>query len=111
MIWKKCKLLVRRKIGEDELQNPVYEWVEVKKTLARFTPWTDEQIVLEGREVAKNEQRYIIPIPFKDFPDCQMVEMDGQRLDITEKADLSPRWTLIQVKAYKGVIWSGNCQH
>lgn len=111
MIWKKCKLLARRKIGEDELQNPLYEWIEVKKTVARFTPWTDEQVALEGREVVKNEQRYAVPISFKDFPDCQKVEMEGQRLDINGKIDLSPRWTLIQVKTYEGVVPHGNCQY
>ena len=39
MIWKKCLLKAREKVGEDALKNPVYEWKTVKKTRARSTPW------------------------------------------------------------------------
>lgn len=56
MIWKKCLLKAHEKVGEDALKNPIYEWKIVMKTKARFTPWTDEQIALDDRDVTKNEQ-------------------------------------------------------
>lgn len=102
MIWKKCILQERQKIGEDALRNPIYAWVDAKRTVARFTPWTDEQIALEGREVTRNEQRFVIPIPFGRFPKCERAVLDGRALEITQKIDLSPRYTVIQVKVYKG---------
>lgn len=101
MIWKKCLLKAREKVGEDALKNPVYEWKTVKTTRARSTPWTDEQIALDEREVTKNEQCFIIPLPRHRIPKCQRAVIDGIEQDITQIIDLSPRWTAIQVKVYK----------
>lgn len=101
MIWKKCLLKARKKIGEDALRNPIYEWKTVMETKARFTPWTDEQIALDDREMTRNEQRFIIPLPYSRFPKCQKAVIDGIEQEITQLIDLSPRWTAIQVKVYK----------
>lgn len=101
MIWKPCVLQAKRKTGEDALKNPIYDWVDVKHTRARETPWTDEQIALEGREVTRNEQRFAIPIPFSCFPKCERAVIDGHAQEITQPIDLSPRYTVIQVKIYK----------
>ncbi len=101
MIWKKCLLKAKEKVGEDALKNPLYEWNTVCETRARFTPWTDEQIALDDREVTGNEQRFIIPLPRHRVPECQRAEIDGIEQEITQVIDLSPRWTAIQVKVYK----------
>lgn len=101
MIWKKCLLKAKEKVGEDALKNPVYEWNTVCETRVRSTPWTDEQIALDDRGVTRNEQRFIIPIPYHRFPKCQKAVIDGREQDITQVIDLSPRWTAIQVKVYK----------
>lgn len=101
MIWKTCTLYEAEETGQDILGNPTYEPKEVLQTYARFTPWTDEQIALEGRTVTENEQRFVIPIPFDDFPACRLAEIDGVMQEITQKIDLTPRYTVIQVKVYK----------
>ena len=101
MIWKRCLLQAKEQVGEDALNNPQYEWKTVKKTQARATPWTNEQIALEGRDVTRNEQRLIIPIPYHSFPKCQRAVIDGKEQEITQVIDLPPRWTVIQVKMYK----------
>lgn len=102
MIWKSCLLQVISGQTEDELGNPAGgEWQTLKKTYARFTPWTDEQIGIEGRTVTKNEQRFAVPVPFSAFPQCTHAVIDGVRQEITQKIDLSPRYTVIQVKVYK----------
>ena len=102
MIWKTCRLLAKKQTGEDALHNPQYDYEAVKETRVRVTPWTDEQIALEGREVTRNEQRCLIPIPFSMFPECQKAEIDGRVQEITKVIDLSPRYTAIQVRIYKG---------
>lgn len=102
MKWKPCILLSRFKTGEDALKNPVYAYQEIKKTRARITPWSDEQVAFEGREVTRNEQRLVIPIPYRKFPVCQKIYIDGHEQEITKVIDLSPRFTLVQVKKYKG---------
>ena len=102
MIWKLCQLQIITGQTEDALGNMVGgEWQTVKDTLCRFTPWTDEQIALDDRGVTRNEQRFIIPIPYHRFPKCQKVVIDGREQEITQVIDLSPRWTAIQVKVYK----------
>lgn len=102
MIWKACQLQIITNQTEDALGNMVGgNWETVKDTFCRFTPWTDEQIALEGRDVTKNEQRFAIPIPFKRFPECTHAVIDGIRQKIKEKIDLTPRYTVIQVEVYK----------
>ncbi|MFR1698794.1 MAG: hypothetical protein ACLSU9_11020 [Anaerovoracaceae bacterium] len=101
MIWKPCNLYKLNETNKDILGNPIYEPVKVVETYARYTPWSDEQTALEGRDVTKNEQRFAIPIPFELFPDCSMAEIDGIKQEITGKINLTPRYTVIQVKVYK----------
>lgn len=71
------------------------------QTYCRYTPWTDDQIAVEGRDVTKNEQRFVIPIQKTKFPECTHAEIDGIRQKITQVIDLSPRYTVIQVEVYK----------
>lgn len=102
MIWKPCRLQVITNQTEDALGNMVGgEWQTVKETTCRFTPWTDEQIAFEDREVTRNEQRFAIPIPYDIFPVCTHAVIDGIRQEIKQKIDLTPRYTVIQVKVYK----------
>lgn len=101
MIWKSCVLQKKKKTGEDALKNPVYGWADVKRTRARETPWTNKQIALEGRGVTQNEQWFAIPVPFVYFPECERAVIDDHAQEIMQKIDLSPRYTLIQVRAYK----------
>lgn len=102
MIWKPCQLQIRIGQEKDQLGNMTGgEWETMQDTFARFTPWTDDQIALEGREVTRNEQRFVIPIPFMEFPECTHAVLDGIRQKITQKIDLTPRYTVIQVAVYQ----------
>ncbi len=101
MMWKECYLLERKKTGTDALGNDTYDFQEVMMTACRFSPWTNDQIALEGRDVTTNEQQYVVPIPYFAFPSCQKAEIDGMRREITQVIDLSPRYTMIRVRSYK----------
>lgn len=102
MIWKPCRLQIITNQTKDALGNMTSgEWITVKETFCRVTPWTDEQIALEGREVTRNEQRFAIPISFELFPKCTHAIIEGIRQEITQMIDLTPRYTVIQVKVYK----------
>lgn len=102
MIWKKCILKAKGHAETDALGNPVLSsWDDVAETKARLTPWTDEQIELEGREVTKNEQRFILPVPKASLPVFQRAVIDDVPYDITQVIDLEPRWTVIQGKVHK----------
>ena len=102
MIWKRCQLQIITGQTEDALGNMTGgTWQTVKDTFCRFTPWTDEQTALEGRDVTRNEQRFAVPIPFNRFPACTHAVIDEHRQKITRVIDLSPRYTVIQVEVYK----------
>lgn len=102
MIWKECLLQKITGQSEDALGNLVGgEWETVKETYCRFTPWTDDQIAVEGREVTKNEQQFVIPVSYNNFPACSYAVIDGVRQKIKEVIDLSPRYTVIQVEVFK----------
>lgn len=102
MIWKSCQLQILTRQTEDALGNMTGgTWQTVKDTFCRFTPWTDEQIALEGRDVTRNEQRFALPLPIERFPSCTHAVIDGHRQKITQVIDLFPRYTVIQVEVYK----------
>lgn len=102
MIWKPCQLQAQKGKTEDELGNLVGgSWETVLETFCRATPWAAEDVSLEGRDVTRNEQRFIIPVRREDFPDCTHAVIDGIQQEITQKIDLGPRWTVIQVKVYR----------
>ena len=101
MKWEKCVLLNQSEIGKDELNNSVYELKEVKTTICRFTPWTNEDIEIEDREVTKNERRYAIPMCFSSFPKCTHASIGDVIYEIKEVVDLSPRYVSIRAKAYE----------
>lgn len=102
MIWKSCQLQKLTGQTEDALGNLTGgEWETVLDTYCRFTPWTDEQILMDNRGVTKNEQRFAIPIPYFQFPECTHAVIDGIRQKIKEVIDLTPRYTVIQVEVYK----------
>lgn len=101
MKWEDCKLIGQKKTGEDALGNVLYESVEIQSCKARFTPWTNEEIQLEGREVTRNERKLLLRLPFSDFPECVAVSVNGEKYEITKAVDLSPRFVLLHVKKYK----------
>lgn len=102
MIWKQCILQAKQSAGTDSLGNPVLSsWETVKQTEARETPWTDEQIALEGREVTRNEQRFILPVSPSLLPEFQRAVIDDIPYDVTQVIEVTPRWTVIQGKVHK----------
>ena len=102
MIWEPCQLQIVTGQTEDDLGNMIGgAWMTVKKTVCRHTPWSNEQISIEGRDVTRNEQRFVVPIPYESFPSCTHAVVNGIRQEIRKIIDLSPRYTIIQVRVYK----------
>lgn len=103
MIWKKCVLYNETVNAEvtDELGNPEKGTEQVWTGDARFTPWSDQQIALEGRDVTRNEQLYAIPVGYDTVKNVVKAEMNGVMLKVVEVTELTPRWSVIRVKVYK----------
>lgn len=102
MIWKPCILYAETADYEntDELGNPTKGTEQVWSGKIRFTPWTDQQIALEGRDVTKNEQQYAVPVAFNMIEFARKAEIDGVMLKVIDVTDMSPRWSVIRVKVY-----------
>lgn len=101
MIWEQVTLYGESETRrEDELGNAVKEPVEIYNGRARHTPWTDQDILVNGRDVTMNEQQFAIPIDYEDIKNATVLEIDGYALDITQIIDLAPRWTIVQCKRY-----------
>lgn len=102
MIWKSCVLYAETIDYEntDELGNPAKGTEQVWSGKARFTPWSDQQIALEGREVTRNEQLYIVPVSVDRIASVRKAEIDGVMMKVIEVTDMSPRWSVIRVKVY-----------
>lgn len=102
MKWEECTLVGRKQTGEDELGNPLFSVSDIKTCKARFTPWTNEEIQLEDREVTKNERKLLLRLSFPDYPStCSGFIVEGEEYEITKVIDLSPRFVLIHAKRYK----------
>lgn len=102
MIWKNCTLYAETIDVEntDELGNPIKGTEQVWAGQVRFTPWTDQQIALEGRDVTKNEQLYAVPVSYDVVAFVRKAEVDGVMMKVIEVTDLGPRWSVIRVKVY-----------
>lgn len=102
MIWKDCNL--QKQVGQqtDELGNLVGgEWQTIMATCARQTPWTNINTESGDRTVTHNEQWFVLPVPFDNFPDATHAMIDGKRQRVIERIDLAPRYTAIRVEMYK----------
>lgn len=100
MIWKPCKLFAKVQDDDktDELGNPVMLDQEIWSGKVVFTPWSDSDLELQGRDVVRNEQLYAVPTVIDRIKDAKTAEMDGIRLNIKEITNLSPRWVRIRVE-------------
>lgn len=102
MKWVSCVLYAETIDYEhaDELGNPAKGTEQVWSGTARHTPWTDQQIALEGREVTKNEQLYAVPVSYDIIAFVRKAEIDGVMMKVIEVTDFAPRWSVIRVKVY-----------
>lgn len=102
MMWKDGKLFALTPTGEeDELGNQTKELTELWSGQLRFSPWTDVDVSVNGREVTQNEQRYAVPVPYSVIKQAEQAEFDGVMLKVNAVCDLGARWTMIQVKVHK----------
>lgn len=103
MKWEIATLISKVKTGEDALGNNIYEDKDISTVNVRFSPWNENQINLEDREVTLKEKQVIVAIPYKDFPKCENIRIEDNLFKIKQKIDLYPRFTMLQIKGYKDV--------
>ena len=100
MRWTRVTIYTTVDGTEDELGNPVEDVEELYNGRARISPWTDESVQANGREVTKNEMQFAVPCDYEKLKNAKVLENNCKAFDITEVTELSPRWTLITAKRY-----------
>lgn len=102
MKWTMCKLFKRVVSGVDPLGNPTFYDPElVAEIRCRYTSKDDIKTILDGREVNRNEQVFIMSRDKQLIPDFDHAEIDSTKYEVRELIDLGPRWTAIRCVEYE----------
>ena len=105
MIWKCCLFEVVDATTVDALGNSTGETFKtVGDFLCRHSPFTNEELAIDGRNITKDTQRFILPCDASGLPNFTHFTMDGVRYRLTEVVRLEPRWTAIEGTVYKHEI-------
>lgn len=99
MEWKKATLIKTEKIT-DQLGNEIPAGHRiVLETRARIIPWSYEQIRLTGYDRIRSMTQAVLPIPFRELPDFDLVRIDGKDFSYTEIQPMN-RFTMVYLKGY-----------
>lgn len=101
MKWKKCNLYQTVESGEfDVLENAILTDQLTAVSYARATPWNKTDLSLDGRMVTVNDRKFLVRIPFINFPKADKIEIDGEMYRIKETEE-AQRFTLLYAERYK----------
>ena len=99
MEWKKATLIKTDKVT-DQLGNEIPAGRRtVLETRARIIPWSYEQIRLTGYDRIRSMTQAVLPIPFRELPDFDLVRIDGKDFSFTEIQPMN-RFSMIYLKGY-----------
>lgn len=94
-------LYANQQTGSDQLNNPIYELVNIGESIGRFSSWTAEQIALDQRDVTKNNRKIITRSSKETLLQADKVKFDGLYYSITEiRGDDYNRWRILIVNRY-----------
>ena len=99
MEWKRATLIKTDKVT-DALGNAVPAGRRiVLETRARIIPWSYEQIRLTGYDRIRSTTQAVLPIPFRELPDFDLVRIDGKDFSYTEIQPMN-RFSMVYLKGY-----------
>lgn len=100
MRWQPLTVIGEVTISEDRLGNPVTEETVLKEGVGRFTDWSSEDVMIQGREFTSGARRIQTSIEKDILKQAIKVVLDGITYEVTGVED-SSRWRLITVKRYR----------
>lgn len=101
MKWETATLIEKVKNGVDELGNVIYSYQDVRNINFRYSPYEENEVNLENRDITLTQRKVVIPIRYSDFPDVNFLRIDDTKYRIKQKMDLSPRFTMLLIERYK----------
>lgn len=93
------ELISLRQIGQDKLNNPIYEKESIGTFKGRITPWTADNIALEGREYTSSNCRMITQVGRQLLEIAKYIQIDGKDYEF-KKVENAERWRVIDVKGW-----------
>lgn len=101
MKWERFKVIHKEASGEtDALNNEIYTYVEFAEVPGRWTPWTADDVNIEGRELTENARKLITPAERLLFRTAEQVKHDGSTYEIQQVKDIG-RFRVLYVKEYR----------
>lgn len=100
MIWHEHTLLGHVRTGEDALQNPLYQTVELFHFLGTPTPWTLEEKEAMGREFTATRRKLLGRIPVQDLeglfaPLGELhIRLEGTKYSVENIANMGGRYCM-----------------
>jgi len=101
MIFKDVDFYGSVKVGEDDLNNPIYEEAIIGSYPTSLTQWTIEEITLLDRSVTQSNRKLLTHAPVDVLKQSTHVYINEFKYtDINVKSDFT-RWRLCHVKEFK----------
>lgn len=98
MIWYDVELVRQQEVAKDELDNPIYEDIAVKKCKARYASISKQDIDMDNRLV--NQDAFKIIIKSNDFKDCNKVKVNQDSYDVIFNKQLGTRFISVFLNRY-----------
>lgn len=100
MKWLVCTLTYPKVTGKDRLNNPITEDVKVFKTFCRRTPFTVEEMALDGRKITEDNSKFLLCCRKSRLPKFNKLILNNSVYVITKTEDLQ-KFTLVYAEAFK----------
>ncbi len=100
MKWLMCTLTYPQTTGKDRLNNPITEDKEVLRTFCRRTPFTVEEMALDGRKITEDNSKFLLCCRKSRLPKFDKLVLDGS-VYIVKKTEGLQKFTLVYAEAFK----------
>ncbi|MGO5010796.1 hypothetical protein ACTQ5K_02760 [Niallia sp. Sow4_A1] len=91
----------KQQTGSDQLNNPIYELVQIGESTGRFSSWTAKEVALDNRDITVNNRKIITQAKKETLIQVDKVKIDELYHSVTEIIgnDYS-RWRIVVVNRY-----------
>lgn len=100
MKWLVCTLTYPKVTGKDRLNNPITEDVKVFKTFCRRTPFTVEEMALDGRKITEDSSKFLLCCRKSRLPKFNKLVLNNSVYVVKKIEDLQ-KFTLVYAEAFK----------
>lgn len=100
MKWLMCTLTYPQTTGKDRLNNPTTEDKEVLRTFCRRTPFTVEEMALDGRKITEDSSKFLLCCRKSRLPKFNKLVLNNSVYVVKKIEDLQ-KFTLVYAEAFK----------